>query len=343
MATAYTQSLLTDAALTADWRYALVLPEAAILASGGAYRIRFSGPASGATLFQHIYAARKGSGAYDFVGSPQAITVGGLTSFTVNPGQQVWSDPVEGVITAGAPVVICYDAVGGSGRAYRGASASGHTLHYLSGLGGVSNANVIKSGYASVASFTAVVTGIEVQPTLSDFEDPESPLPDEDEEPVCISMQEWGIHAVNSDQIYARGEFIDGIAGEYLHVNLCSQANSGKNVYLWGIEVDPSADTRFSIRALLPVAGWESIAAICNADFREGAPYATARLYKGYSTSVLGGKHSVGTLRSGHTKLIHMPPYPLVKASPGFTGACLALHTLGVGAAITFHWQEVPL
>lgn len=333
---AYSQTLTSDDSLTSTWRYCVVLPASEVIASGSAWRLKFTGPAVGETLFQSVYAGKKGTGPYDFDGSQAQVTVGGQSSFTVGAGQTVFSDPIAGTITAGTAFVIAYDAIGGTGKAYRRATGlSGHTLYYLAGAGGASNGDTTKSGYGSSAGLTAVVSALEVAASVDDFSDPEP-------EPVSMmTAQDWGIAAIRNNQSYSRGDFIEGVAGHHLHVNLCSMAGSGKDVFLWSIEITADQDTDYTLRALLPQAGWDSIPALCNANFKESAPYATARLYKGFAGSVLGGLHSANTLRGGHKTMIYLPHQPLVMVAPGFVGACLALHSPGVGAAVTFHWQEL--
>lgn len=321
--TAYQRTLNGIGWLGANWRYVAVVP---VQFGGAAFRLRFTAPTAANTDFQSVYA---GSG---------PVTVNGASIFTVPAGKSVWSDVIASPVVSGQQINVAYDAVGGSGRAYASSAASGQTLYYKSGLGGASNASPSVSGYTTLTDFTAAISGVEVG-DVADFSTPVH-VP-EDEEEGSVTWQDWGLAAIANDEIYARGDFLDGRAGEILHVDLVNPPNTGKLVALWCIEVTPEKDTRFSIRSVQNQLSWPSIPAICNARWGDGVPYAKARLKYGYASNPMGGAHSVGTLRAGVMTRIWLPHCPLVTVPPTDAGVCLALHTAGCGASVTFHWQEI--
>jgi hypothetical protein len=335
--TAYTQALSQEAPIGGNWRYAIVIPGAAISAGGALCQFLFQGPVSGSMSYAAIYAGKKGAGAIDFDAEGVPVTFDGGTTLTLSAGQEKWSDPLPLALVANVGVVVCYDGLGGSGFNYRRQDGlSGHSLNYLAGLNGAANKNASKSGYGQLASTSSSVKSIRVG-AATDFEVPNDP-PNEDGGAVTSS----GKAIVKAGRAYSSGDSVPGVAGQFLHFALQNPTGSAENAFLDQCVITAETDCVISVRAIDPLpAGAELIGSRCNLAFMPGADTSTSKLHKWFADSVQGGKHAVFKLKAGVPFAVNKTAMgkPFLMLAPGYI-AVFAIHSAGVGATLNVEWDE---
>lgn len=341
--TAYTQSLTDNVALGTT-QYAVSIPASAIGApsfSVGAWRLVFEG---GAAPISHVWAGARGAGAVDFGGSQQQVKFSGANGATIPASGQLVSDPVIGSLDLADDFLVVLDGVQ-TGANYKRKSglASAFRYHYKAGLGGAANSNTTRTDFeASAAGFTAFLARLEVAESAADFGVSPPPAPP----PGSVNSSLAGINEILAGKMFASGGEFAGVAGQMLQVSLFNPAGSGIRAFPRQIVITPEADTIVSCRSIIQPPTGAIVPSHCNLWFNNGAsPSSKAKAWM-RNQSAFGGdtaQHSIFKIGGGVPHPINQTAYPLAGLSSGGVGFCLAVHTLGIGATVTYEWQEEPI
>lgn len=335
---AYERTLTSVADSGGPVRYADVIPGADILQSGAWCQVEIAGAAVTYTDFS---VGHKGSGAIDFDANRKVFFPGGVSAPV---GTVLKSAPQQMQVTAGQPIIACWDA-NGSYRRSTGL-ASGYALHYRTSLAG-SPADLTKSGFTALSGQTAAITKITVGDALEDFEAAAPPPPNTEEPASGGGSSSWRRDAIRDGQHYSSGDAVnigDTVNGalfdatKCLHFALVNPAGSGE--YLMGDELifTPDAACVISLRAVDPMPSAELIGSRCNSRFKSDADASTSKLHKFLATSVVGNKHGVYERKAGQE--LRLSDYIMLYPSMNLL---LAIHTPGVGGTINATWVEEPV